>query len=41
MIDLGPGAGSRGGQLLFEGTPRALVAREGLGDRASFCGAAG
>ncbi len=25
VIDLGPGAGSRGGQLLFEGTPRALA----------------
>ena len=25
LIDLGPGAGSRGGQLLFEGTPRALA----------------
>jgi excinuclease ABC subunit A len=25
VIDLGPGAGSRGGRLLFEGTPRALA----------------
>ena len=25
VIDLGPGAGSRGGELLFEGTPRALA----------------
>jgi excinuclease ABC subunit A len=25
LIDLGPGAGSRGGHLLFEGTPRALA----------------
>jgi excinuclease ABC subunit A len=25
LIDLGPGAGSRGGQVLFEGTPRALA----------------
>jgi excinuclease ABC subunit A len=25
VLDLGPGAGSRGGELLFEGTPRALA----------------
>jgi len=25
LIDLGPGAGSQGGQVLFEGTPRALA----------------
>jgi excinuclease ABC subunit A len=29
LIDLGPGAGSRGGQLLFEGTPRALSRQKG------------
>jgi excinuclease ABC subunit A len=29
LIDLGPGAGSAGGRLLFEGTPRALARRRG------------
>ncbi|MGH9366447.1 MAG: excinuclease ABC subunit UvrA [Thermoanaerobaculia bacterium] len=29
LIDLGPGAGSAGGRLLFEGTPRALSRRRG------------
>ena len=29
VIDLGPGAGSRGGELLFEGTPRALARLRG------------
>jgi excinuclease UvrABC ATPase subunit len=26
IIDLGPGAGSEGGRVVFEGTPRDLVA---------------
>ncbi|SJM65313.1 excinuclease ABC subunit UvrA [Gulosibacter sp. 10] len=29
IIDLGPGAGSEGGRVVFEGTPRALVAEAG------------
>jgi excinuclease UvrABC ATPase subunit len=29
VIDLGPGAGHDGGQVVFEGTPAALVGAEG------------
>jgi excinuclease UvrABC ATPase subunit len=31
IIDLGPGAGHDGGQIVFEGTPAELVAGEGIG----------
>lgn len=35
IIDLGPEGGKGGGQLLFEGTPEALVRENGV-SRASF-----
>ena len=35
LIDLGPGAGAAGGQIVAEGTP-AQVARAGIGRTAEF-----
>ena len=38
VVDLGPGAGPKGGQLLYAGPPAGLLRRAGITDRTSSAG---
>ena len=41
VVDLGPGAGEHGGQVIFQGNTRATAERPHVGDRSVICAASG